>query len=277
MIGAGTMGSAIAAVLARDGGYMVTLIDETQARAERGVELAHGVIAEGERRGKYAAAEGEAARERVAGAASLLALGAEAVAVVIEAVPEDEALKRRVLAHAESLAPALLASNTSSISIDALASGLQAPERFVGLHFFNPVAAMELVEVVLGRASSQATRELALALVARIGKQAVCVSDAPGFATSRLGILLGLEAIRMVEQGVASAADIDRAMVLGYRHPVGPLRLSDIVGLDVRLDIARNLQASYGERFAPPRLLEQMVADGLLGKKTGRGFYVWEE
>ena len=277
MIGAGTMGSAIAAVLARDGGYVVTLIDETRERAERGVALAHDVIAEGQRREKYSAATGEAARERVTGAASLGAIGAEPVAVVIEAVPEDEALKRRVLAAAESLVPELLASNTSSISIDLLASGLEAPERFLGLHFFNPVAAMELVEVVLGSASSPATRERALALVARIGKQAVCVSDTPGFATSRLGILLGLEAIRMVEQGVASAADIDRAMVLGYRHPVGPLRLSDIVGLDVRLDIARYLHAAYGERFAPPRLLEQMVADGLLGRKTGRGFYVWEE
>jgi 3-hydroxybutyryl-CoA dehydrogenase len=197
------------------------------------------------------------------------------VEIVIEAVPEQAALKQRVLRMAEEHEPTMLASNTSGISIDELAAGLRRPERFVGLHFFNPVPAMALVEVVVGSRTADATRQRALELVRRLDKEPVVVRDTPGFATSRLGVLLGLEAIRMVEQGVATAQDIDRAMELGYRHPVGPLRLSDIVGLDIRLDIARNLAASYGPRFEPPPLLERMVADGRLGMKSGRGFYEW--
>ena len=194
----------------------------------------------------------------------------------MEAVPERLEQKRAVLRDAAALHPALLGSNTSSIAIGELAAGLDAPERFLGLHFFNPVWAMALLEIVVGPATAEETTAAAVALAGRLGKDPVVVRDLPGFATSRLGVTLGLEAIRMVADGVASPADIDKAMVLGYRHPIGPLELTDLVGLDVRLDIARTLQAAYGDRFAPPPLLVEMVADGRLGKKSGQGFYQWK-
>lgn len=191
-------------------------------------------------------------------------------------MPERLDLKRTVLRDAAALSPALLASNTSSIAIGELAAGLDAPERFLGLHFFNPVWAMALLEIVVGPATAEETTAAAVALAGRLGKDPVVVRDLPGFATSRLGVTLGLEAIRMVADQVASPADIDKAMVLGYRHPIGPLELTDLVGLDVRLDIARTLQAAYGDRFAPPELLVEMVAAGRLGKKSGHGFYHWD-
>ncbi|WP_404312403.1 3-hydroxyacyl-CoA dehydrogenase family protein [Agrococcus terreus] len=198
--------------------------------------------------------------------------------LVVEAVPEDEALKADALARAEAvLAPtAALASNTSSISITRLAAGLERPGRFVGLHFFNPVPASGLVEIVLGEETGGDLANAARAWVEAIGKVPVTVHDAPGFASSRLGVAIGLEAIRMVEEGVASPGDIDAAMELGYKHPMGPLRLTDVVGLDVRLDIAEQLERDLDPRFAPPALLRQMVAEGRLGRKAGRGFYDWD-
>jgi 3-hydroxybutyryl-CoA dehydrogenase len=267
------MGAGIAGALAR-AGLATELVEPSEELAVAGVERAEATIAESVERRKLSSAEGAAACSRLRPIAGLENATAGA-RVLIEAVPERAELKREVLAGAERLQPALLATNTSGLSIDSLAAELANPERFLGLHFFNPVPAMPLVEVVLGQRTSEPTRAAATALVAELGKEAIVVADSPGFASSRLGIALGLEAIRMVEAGVASAADIDRAMVLGYRHPVGPLRLTDIVGLDVRLDIARHLCASYGERFAPPPLLEAMVAEGRLGKKSGRGFFEW--
>ncbi|GAA5199894.1 3-hydroxyacyl-CoA dehydrogenase family protein [Microbacterium jejuense] len=199
--------------------------------------------------------------------------------LVIEAVPEDRALKIDALTRAEAvLAPeGALATNTSSISIDELATALGRPGRFLGLHFFNPVPASQLVEVVVGTATEAALVDDARAWVDGIGKTAVVVRDSPGFASSRLGVALGLEAIRMLEEGVASAADIDAAMELGYRHPVGPLRTTDLVGLDVRLAIAEELHRELGDRFAPPDLLRRLVAAGHLGRKSGRGFYEWSD
>lgn len=200
-------------------------------------------------------------------------------ALVIEAVPEDRPLKEQALARIERVVPAasVLASNTSSISIDVLGAALRRPERLLGLHFFNPVPSSALVEVVVGTATAPALVDAARGWVAAIGKAAVVVRDSPGFASSRLGVMLGLEAIRMLEEGVASAADIDAAMELGYRHPVGPLRTTDIVGLDVRLGIAEELEAAFGERFAPPALLRRLVAEGHLGRKSGSGFYEWSD
>lgn len=197
--------------------------------------------------------------------------------LVIEAVPEDIQLKTEALRRVEDrIGPrAWLASNTSSISINALAEGLRRPERFCGLHFFNPVPSSRLVEIVVSPSSDAELIELARGWVASLDKTPIVVNDAPGFASSRLGVALGLEAIRMVEDGVASAEDIDAAMVLGYQHPVGPLRLTDIVGLDVRLGIAEYLHSTLGERFRPPSLLRSMVARGDLGRKSGRGFYTW--
>ncbi|WP_426624973.1 3-hydroxyacyl-CoA dehydrogenase family protein [Leifsonia sp. McL0607] len=199
--------------------------------------------------------------------------------LVVEAVPEVPELKREALQRAEELLEplAVLASNTSSLSIDGLASGLQRPGAFLGMHFFNPVPASALVEVVAGTATAPSAVELAAGWVAALGKTPVVVRDSPGFASSRLGVLLGLEAVRMVEEGVASPEDIDAAMTLGYKHPVGPLRLTDIVGLDVRLDIAEYLAGELGPRFEPPELLRRMVANGLLGRKSGRGFYDWSD
>lgn len=199
--------------------------------------------------------------------------------LVVEAVPELPELKREALRRAEELLEpfAVLASNTSSLSIDGLATGLRRPGTFLGMHFFNPVPASALVEVVAGTASAPSAVELAAGWVTALGKTPVVVRDSPGFASSRLGVLLGLEAVRMVEEGVASPEDIDAAMTLGYRHPVGPLRLTDIVGLDVRLDIAEYLASELGPRFEPPELLRRMVADGLLGRKSGRGFYDWSD
>jgi 3-hydroxybutyryl-CoA dehydrogenase len=168
-----------------------------------------------------------------------------------------------------------LGTNSSSISFVVLAARLSKPERFVGMHFFNPVWAMPLVEVIRGEWTNDETLIAVAEAVNFLGMEQAVINDAPGFATSRLGVLVGLEAIRMVEQGVARPADIDRAMSLGYRHPMGPLMLGDLVGLDVRLGIAEHLASVYGERFEPPALLRSMVADGHLGKKSGRGFYDW--
>lgn len=199
--------------------------------------------------------------------------------LVIEAVPEDRALKSEALARVESVlaADAVLASNTSSISIDALATSLTRPQRFLGLHFFNPVPSSSLVEIVCGSATDPALADRARDWVETLGKTPIVVRDSPGFASSRLGLVLALEAIRMLDAGVASAEDIDRAMELGYRHPMGPLRTTDVVGLDVRLGIAEELYATLGERFAPPALLRQMVTEGKLGRKSGQGFYRWDD
>jgi len=197
--------------------------------------------------------------------------------LVIEAVSEEPELKGVVLAAADAvLSPnALLATNTSSISIDELARYTSRPDRLIGMHFFNPVPVSLLVEVVRGSATSEDAVSNACQWVEAISKTPVVVRDSPGFASSRLGLALGLEAIRMIEEGVASAEDIDLAMTLGYKHPVGPLRLTDIVGLDVRLGIATYLRSRLGDRFEPPRLLREMVEQGKLGQKSGHGFYEW--
>ena len=199
--------------------------------------------------------------------------------LVVEAVPEDLALKVASLARIEDRvgSETPVASNTSSLSIDELAASLRFPQRFLGLHFFNPVPASELVEIVAGAATDPSVVTEAQDWVTALGKTPVTVRDSPGFASSRLGVAIGLEAIRMLEEGVASAEDIDAAMVLGYKFPVGPLRLTDIVGLDVRLGIAEYLHSQLGDRFAPPQLLRDKVAAGDLGRKTGRGFFTWDD
>jgi 3-hydroxybutyryl-CoA dehydrogenase len=273
VIGGGTMGVGIAYVAA-NAGFRVDIVESNRVRAGR----IHDALAKQWRRavgrGKLTETAAEAGVSRVVVGADLDAV-APRPDVVVEAVPEQLALKKTVLCAAERLEPALLGSNTSSISIAALAEGLTGPEKLVGLHFFNPVWAMPLLEIVVGPATTEQTSASAVALAARLGKDAILVRDAPGFATSRLGVALGLEAMRMLADGVASAEDIDKAMMLGYRHPMGPLELTDVVGLDVRLAVARTLQQAYGDRFAPPPLLERMVAEGKLGRKVGEGFYRW--
>lgn len=275
VVGAGTMGAGIAYVAA-GAGYHVTLVEVDSGRAAAAVDQiaawSHKAVARGR-----STSEQSAELQRNLYTVNNVEDVETGPSVVVEAVPERADLKREVLAAAESLQPELLATNTSSISVDSLAQTLQQPQRFCGLHFFNPVYAMALLEIVVGERTDEAARIRALDVAARLGKQPVVVRDAPGFATSRLGNALSLEAMRMVESGVASAADIDKAMSLGYRHPMGPLELTDVVGLDVRLDIARTLESAYGERFAPPQLLIDMVAAGKLGKKSGEGFYRWTD
>jgi 3-hydroxybutyryl-CoA dehydrogenase len=199
--------------------------------------------------------------------------------IAIEAVPEIPVLKNEVLSKLDSVLSkdAIIASNTSSISINELAKSLKFPERFVGMHFFNPVPASNLVEIVFGTKTKNSTTEIARESVVGINKTPIIVGDSPGFATSRLGLVIGLEAIRMFEEGVASAEDIDKGMVLGYKYPIGPLKLTDMVGLDVRLAIAEYLHSQLGDRFEPPALLRKMVTEGKLGQKSGEGFYKWEK
>ncbi len=260
--------------VAATAGFRAEMVEIDPDRLAAALDALDRRFADAVARGRLGEAEAASARTRIMGLESV-EMVADGPDVLVEAVPERLDLKREVLAAAERLRPGLFGSNTSSIAIGELGGLLAEPERFIGLHFFNPVWAMPLLEVVVGPATAAETTAAAVALAERLGKDPIVVRDLPGFATSRLGIALGLEAMRMVEDGVASPADIDKAMVLGYRHPMGPLELTDLVGLDVRLDIARTLQAAYGVRFAPPVLLERMVEEGRLGRKSGQGFYTW--
>jgi 3-hydroxybutyryl-CoA dehydrogenase len=278
VVGAGTMGHGIAQVAAM-AGARVSLIDRDPAPLDQALERIRAHLSEGVRRGKVPPALAGSALDRIATTTDLPA-GVAGARLVIEAVPERLPLKQDVLRSVEAAATpdTVLASNTSSLSITEIQGALNHPARVVGLHFFNPVHLMQLVEVVRGDATGQATVEAAAAFARWIGKVPIVVRDSPGFASSRLGLTLGLEAMRMLEEGVASAEDIDTAMTLGYRHPMGPLRLTDLVGLDVRLDIAEYLYQRLGdERFRPPRILREKVARGELGRKTGRGFYDWPD
>jgi 3-hydroxybutyryl-CoA dehydrogenase len=273
VVGSGTMGTGIAAVLA-EAGWTVGLVDAEIERARSGRDRAMQLIRDRAARGKAPEEALTDLPSRLTAVADLSQVGQQPY-LIIEAVPERLDLKIELLERASRLDPTLLATNTSSIPLRRMSGVLTDPRRFVGLHFFNPPLVMALVEVVRTEATSPETVEAATSLVRAIGKEPVVVRDVAGFATSRLGVLLGLEAIRMLEEGVADADGIDTAMRLGYRHPMGPLRLTDLVGLDVRLDIARTLERELGPRFAPPPLLERMVAEGRLGRKSGRGFYDW--
>ncbi len=278
VIGAGTMGHGIAQVAAM-AGHETVLCDVDAGQLERGLAGIEATLDKGVRLGKVEEESRNGALGRLRGTGRL-GEAAEGADLVIEAVPEVMALKKRVFAEVEAVVGkrAILATNTSSLSVTGMGAGLERPGRFVGLHFFNPVHIMALVEIVRGRHTDLRTLNSSMKFVLDLGKEPILVNDSPGFASSRLGIVLGLEAIRMVEAGVASPEDIDKAMVLGYRHPMGPLRLTDLVGLDVRLGIARYLHEALGsEAFRPPALLERMVAAGRLGKKSGRGFYQWDD
>jgi 3-hydroxybutyryl-CoA dehydrogenase len=275
VVGAGRMGAGIAHVFAMAGSEVRVLESDPNAVARAGATIDRYAS-----RAASPTADVSEGRARATDVTFVTAVGGLAGAdLVIEAVPEEAHLKAAVLADVEqAVGPQTwLASNTSSLSIDALAESLQRPERLCGLHFFNPVPSSALVEIVRGTLTDHDLVAAARDWVSSLGKAAIVVRDSPGFASSRLGLALGLEAIRMVEEDVASPADIDEAMVLGYRHPMGPLRLTDLVGLDVRLGIAEHLHRELGERFAPPELLRRMVAEGRLGRKTGRGFYEWSE
>lgn len=278
VLGAGTMGHGIAQVCAM-AGFGVSLYDPQPGQVDAALASIKGNLDRGVERGKVPEAVRGMAIANLHKARDLCD-AVNDVDLVVEAVPERIDVKRQTFEDADRHAPshAILASNTSSLSITEIAGATMRPERVVGLHFFNPVHIMKLLEVVRGAETSQATVDAALAFARRIGKEPIVVTDTPGFASSRLGVVLGLEAMRMVEQGVASPEDIDRAMTLGYNHPMGPLRLTDLVGLDVRLGIAEYLHGRLGgEQYRPPEILRRMVAEGKLGRKSGEGFYRWEE
>lgn len=276
VLGAGTMGHGIAQVAAQSG-FETVLVDVEETLVQRGLARIRDNLAKGVERGKVEAAARDAALSRLSTGTDL-ARAAAGADVVVEAAPERMELKRAIFDTLSANAPAdaILATNTSSLSVTRIAEGVARPERVIGMHFFNPPWVLTLLEIVRGRATSEETLARTRALGERLGRDMIVVSDTPGFATSRLGVVLGLEAMRMLEQGVASAEDIDRAMELGYRHPMGPLKLTDLVGLDVRLDIAKHLHAELGgDQYRPPAVLERLVAEGKLGKKTGEGFHRW--
>jgi 3-hydroxybutyryl-CoA dehydrogenase len=275
VVGGGTMGVGIAYVSAMAGGF-VTVVEPDNARAATFRKIVAETVQSSIKRGKLDEAGGHALTARIVRIASVDAIP-EGLDIAIETVPERLELKLDVLARIAARGPKLIGSNTSAMSIDRLAQALPDPSAFLGMHFFNPVWSLPLVELIRGEQTSEAALEQARKFVSWLSKQSLTVRDVPGFATSRLDLIASLEAMRMLESGVASAEDIDRAAVLAYRHPVGPLRLSDIVGLDVRLDIARTLQASHGDRFAPPQILIDMVGKGQLGAKSGHGFFAWPE
>jgi len=278
VLGAGTMGAGIAQVCAQ-AGLETRLYDVTDEFARKGLGRIDAMLSKGVEKGKVSAEDREAVLGRISTTSDLEA-ACEGADVVIEAAPEKLELKKQIFSTVASVvAPdALVATNTSSLSIAAIAEADTAPSRFLGLHFFNPVPIMKLLEIVVGEATSEDAVAQARAFAERLGKDPIVVKDAPGFASSRLGIVLGLEAMRMVDEGVASAADIDKAMELGYRHPMGPLKLTDLVGLDVRLHIADYLAEKLDDRrFAAPAILRKLVDEGHHGKKTGRGFYDWSD
>jgi len=278
VIGAGTMGHGIAYV-ATLAGCSVALTDSRPEAIPPAIRRIGDLFTGGVQRGKLGEADVAAAAARLRAERDLASAVREADAV-IEAVVEDLGVKQRLFAELERAAPAeaLLATNTSSLSVAAIASGMRRPSRLVGMHFFNPVHVMKLVEVIQAPAADRAAVDRAVELARVFGKEPIVVRDSPGFASSRLGLALGLEAMRMLEQGVASAEDIDRAMELGYNHPMGPLKLTDLVGLDVRLAIAEYLyRALEDQQFEPPKILRDKVAKGELGKKTGKGFYTWSD
>ena len=275
VIGAGTMGNGIAHVAALSG-FSTWLVDVEPAPLERGMNAIRRNLEQGVEKGKLSGPERDGALARLTASLDLEATVKNAT-IVIEAVPEQIALKKSIFERLDGAAPntALLGTNTSSLPVSDIASATKHPERVVGMHFFNPVHIMELLEIIDGERTSQNAIARTKAFGERLGKTCIVVKDSPGFATSRLGLAIGLEAMRMLEDGVASAHDIDTAMTLGYRHPIGPLKLTDLVGLDVRLAIAQHLASTLGDRFQPPEILQKLVAEGKLGKKTGQGFYTW--
>jgi 3-hydroxybutyryl-CoA dehydrogenase len=273
VIGAGTMGAGIAEVFAK-AGVQTFLSDVSEEQLQTGWTRIEQSLRTAVEKGKLTADLAGAARSRIQTAVDTDA--ASGVDLIVEAVPELMSLKKQIFADLSKKAPnAIIATNTSALSVTEIGSRAKDPSKVVGLHFFNPPPIMPLLEIVRAEQTSEQTIARMKEFATRIGKDPIVVSDTPGFATSRLGVALGLEAIRMLETGVATAADIDRAMELGYKHPMGPLMLTDLVGLEVRLSIADHLRQELGPQFTAPPLLRRLVRAGKLGKKTGEGFYRW--
>lgn len=278
VLGAGTMGNGIAQVAAM-AGYQVILRDINSEFLDKGLENIRKNLAKGVEKGKITAEARDQALAKIQ-ITTDLSEASHRADLVIEAAPELLDLKREIFSALDSMCPVntILATNTSSLSIQKIAEITKRPAQVLGMHFFNPVHIMKLLEVVHTAQTSSEVVKQVLEVGRRLGKEPILVRDSPGFASSRLGIALGLEAMRMLEQGVASAEDIDKAMELGYNHPMGPLRLTDLVGLDVRLNIADYLYNTLSSAaFRAPEILRQKVLAGKLGKKSGEGFYKWQE
>ena len=276
VVGAGTMGAGIAQVCAQTG-WKTRLYDAFPEGLTKGMAAIEAFWDKGIERGKTTSDQ-KAEWSGNLRAVNNLTEAVEGADLVIEAVPESMQLKQDIFAELERLAPshAILATNTSGLPISEIAQSTGCPERVIGMHFFNPVPLMSLLELVRHNTVSEETIAAAQLIGSAMGKTTILVRDVPGFATSRLGVVLGNEAIRMLADGVASASDIDTAMRLGYRHPMGPLELSDLVGLDVRRDILNNLADAFDdESYRPHPLLDRLVEAGDLGKKTGEGIYDW--
>lgn len=276
VLGAGTMGRGIAHVAAL-AGYETQLFDVEAAALDRAEQSIHKNLDKGVALGKVGAEEAQGAKDRLA-LDTDLAAAVEDADLVIEAAPESMALKVELFGQVARFAPsgALFATNTSALSVTEMATAAGRPARFAGMHFFNPVHVMKLLEIVRGLETSDETIEILREVGERLGKECVVVRDVPGFATSRINALIGNEAFRMLEQGVASAEDIDKAIKLGLNHPMGPFEMADLVGLDVRLSILEHLHATLGETFRPSNLMRQYVKAGRLGKKAGRGVYDYD-
>jgi 3-hydroxybutyryl-CoA dehydrogenase len=277
VIGAGTMGHGIAQVAAA-AGYKVLLRDLDRESLARGIQAIERNLSKGIQLGKLTEDDRDSILQHIRGTTHLAEIAN--ADLVIEAAPEQLELKQEILRELETHTNKafIFASNTSSLSITEIAKASERPQNTIGMHFFNPVHIMRLVEIVVGKATSDDTVEIVRQVSRRLRKEPIVVRDVPGFASSRLGVALGLEAMRMLEQGVASARDIDTAMELGYNHPMGPLKLTDHVGLDIRLNIAEYLYRELGsEAFRPPEVLRRLVSEGKLGKKTGEGFYNWND
>jgi len=277
VVGAGTMGHGIAYVAAL-AGFDVRLHDTDRGALDRARQRIEQTAAEGVKREKLTEADRTALLSRLSVEGNLVQ-AVQGSRLVVEAIVETLAEKQRLFTAVEREVgdQAILATNTSSLSVGAIAAATRRPERVIGMHFFNPVHVMKLVEVVTHAGTDPAVLDTVVGVARRMGKEPIVVKDSPGFASSRLGVLLGLEAMRMLEEGVATAEDIDKAMELGYNHPMGPLKLTDLVGLDVRLAIAEYLHRELkGSAYQPPKILRDKVARGELGKKTGKGFYEWK-
>jgi 3-hydroxybutyryl-CoA dehydrogenase len=277
VVGGGLMGTGIAHAFA-SAGFATVLVDSNAAAAERALASVAKILDDGVRLGKLAADVAQAAKARLVAVADL-AQASEGAALLVETVTEHLAVKQSVVATAAArmLPGALVATNTSALSVTEIATAVPLPERVVGMHFFNPVHKMKLVELVRGLATSDETVALSRSYAQALGKQAIVVNESPGLTTSRMSALAGNEAMWMLQEGVASAEDIDTALRLGFNHPMGPLELGDLTGWDTRLSVLKYLHSTLGDKFRPCPLIIKMVAAGRLGRKAGAGVYRYDE